>query len=251
MPATGATIGHAGVHQREAAAADRGHGGRAVGGHDLRGDADGVGEHILGRNDRQEGALGERAVADFAAAGAGGAAGLADRERREVVVEDEALGAGAAGEGVEFLRLLGGPERGEDQRLGVAALEDGGAVHAGQHADLAGERADRGGIAPVGARALVEDGLAVGLVLEVLEHDRNVVLLEFALAELGEQGGLGFDLEGVDVGLADLFFLAKDGVGHFGTGHALDDGAGLGLGGHEIEDGLGFAGDAIIDDGSH
>ena len=145
------------------------------------------------------------------------------------------LERGAAGEGVEFLRLLGGPERGDDEGLGVAALEEGGAVHAGQHADLARERTDRGGVALVGAHALVEDGLAVGLVLEVLEDDGDVVLLELAFAELGEQGGLGLLLEGVDVGLADLLFLAEDGVGHLRAGDALDDGAGLGLGGDERE----------------
>ena len=77
--------------QGEDAAANAGHGGGAVGFHDFAGDADGVGKILLGRDDWLDGPLGERAVADFAAARAAGAAGFADGEVREVVVQDEAL----------------------------------------------------------------------------------------------------------------------------------------------------------------
>ena len=234
---------HAGIHQRQAAATDRGHGGRAVGGHDFRSHADGVGEHILGRNHREQRALGQRAVADFAAARPAGSAGFTGRERREVVVENEALGLGAAGEGVEFLGLLGGPERREDEALRVAALEERGAVHPREHADFARDRTERRGVAIVGADALVEDGLPVCLVLQILENDRDVVFLEFAFAELGEQRRFGFLLQGVDIGLADLLLLAEDGVGHLRTGDTFNDGARLGLRCDEVELGLGLARD--------
>ena len=164
-------------------------------------------------------------------------------------MEDEALGLGAAREGVKFLRLLGGPERREDETLGVAALEKAGAMHAGQHTDLAGDRTERRGVALVGPHALLEDGMAVGLVLEILEHDVNVGVGELALAEFGGERGLGLGLEGVDVGLAHLLFLAEDGLGHLGAGDALNDGAGLGFGGDEGEDRLGLArdGDEFLD----
>ena len=51
----------------------------------------GVGELVLARHHRRERALGERAVADLAAARAAQERDLADRERREVVVQHEAL----------------------------------------------------------------------------------------------------------------------------------------------------------------
>ena len=66
-------------------------------------------------------AFGERAVADFAAAGTADAAGFADGEIREVVVQDEFLLVLAAGVGIEFLRVVAGAERGERDGLRFAA----------------------------------------------------------------------------------------------------------------------------------
>ena len=83
--------GDAGVHQRERAAADRGHRRRAVRLGDLRDDADRVRELLLVRQHARERALGEVAVADLATARAAQRLRLADREGREVVVEQEAL----------------------------------------------------------------------------------------------------------------------------------------------------------------
>ena len=58
---------HAGVHQRQGRAADRGHRGGAVGGQHLRDQAQGVGELSIRRDDREQGALGQGAVPDLAA----------------------------------------------------------------------------------------------------------------------------------------------------------------------------------------
>ena len=80
-PATGALMGTPRVHQGEGAAADAGHGGAAVAGEHLGDQADGVGELLLVGDDGQEGALGEGAVADVAAAG-GRAWGAPRRRRR-------------------------------------------------------------------------------------------------------------------------------------------------------------------------
>ena len=101
----------------------------------------------------------------------------------------------------------------------------------------------------VGAEALFEDGVPVGLVLQVLEDDGDVVFLEFAFAELGEEGRFCLPLQGVDVGLADLLLLAEDGVGHFRAGDPFDDGAGLGLRHDKVDFRLGFArgGDEFLD----
>ena len=82
---------HAGVHQREAGAADRRHRARAVGLGDLGDDADDVRELVHVRHDRLDAALGQLAVADLAALRRADTTGLADAERREVVVQHERL----------------------------------------------------------------------------------------------------------------------------------------------------------------
>ena len=83
---------HAGIHQRQGGAADGGHGAGAVGFQNVADDAEGVRELRAVGNHRGDGALGQSAVPDFAAAGPAHEADFADRERREVVVEHEALG---------------------------------------------------------------------------------------------------------------------------------------------------------------
>ena len=115
---------NAGVEQRHGAGANRGHRGGAVGFHDFPGDADGVGEVRLVRDDRLDRALGERAVADFAAVDATHAAGFTDGEGREVVVQDEALAVFATGVVVEVLLFIGRGQRGDGERLGFAAGEN-------------------------------------------------------------------------------------------------------------------------------
>ena len=121
---------HAGIHHRQGAAADRGHRRRSV---RLRGCrtrcARYVEELLFGRHHRHERPLRERAVADLAPAGAAQELHFADRERREGVVQDEAL-VGLAFDRFDLLRVVVGAERGGDERLGLAAREDGRAVGA-------------------------------------------------------------------------------------------------------------------------
>ena len=120
---------HAGVHHRHRAAADRRHRRRAVRLEDVGDEPDGVGELVVAGNDRRERALRQRAVADLAASGAGETAGLADRERREVVVEHEAL-VELAADVLDLLLVVRGAERAGDERLRLAAREDDRAVDA-------------------------------------------------------------------------------------------------------------------------
>ena len=142
-PATAPRIGHAGIHHRERAAADRRHRARAVGLEDLGDDAEGVrevgevGQHAL------EGALGEVAVADLAARRAAHRAHFTRGERREVVVQHERLRrlAGRV-DRVEALDVVGGAERDGDERLRLAAREERGAVRARQEAGVDRDRAD-------------------------------------------------------------------------------------------------------------
>ena len=124
---------HAGIHQRKAAAADRCHRRRAVRLGDLRHDAHRVGEFLGSRQHRHERALGEAAVADFAALGRADTAGFAGGVRGHVVVEHEAVGVFAL-QRVDDLLVARGAERGDDQRLRFAAGEQRRAVGARQHA---------------------------------------------------------------------------------------------------------------------
>ena len=96
------------------------------------------------------------------------AAGLADRERREVVVQQERLLVGAL-QRVDELLVLAGAERRHHQGLGLAAGEQRRAVGARQHADLGHDRAHRLDVAAVDAAAGVEDVPAHDLGFELLE----------------------------------------------------------------------------------
>ena len=104
------------------------------------------------------GSIGERdaarqvAVADVAARGAPHELRLAHGEGREVVVEEERVLALALVL-LDDLRVVGGPERRGDERLGLAAREERGAVGARQDADLRGDRPDLGELAAVEALA--------------------------------------------------------------------------------------------------
>ena len=132
---------HAGIHHRQRAAADRRHRRRSVRFEDVRDDANRVGERFFGGKHRQQRALGERAVADLAAAGAAQELHFADRERREVVVQHEPA-VDLALDRFDLLLVVRRAERDGDERLRLAAREDGRAVHAGQHADLRPDRPD-------------------------------------------------------------------------------------------------------------
>ena len=183
---------HTGIHHRQRAAAHRGHRRGAVALEDVRHDAHGVGEVGFGRHHRRQRALGEGAVADFATAGTAHRLGLAHRERREVVVEHEAL-PHLAVDHLDLLLIVGGAERGGDERLCLTAREHGGAVHAGQHLGLDADRTDLVELAAVETHAAVEDLGAQHLLLQLVQQRLGLALL------VGERLG-----QGGDGGLLDL-----------------------------------------------
>ena len=178
---------HAGVHERKAAAAYGSHRGGAVGLHDLAGNANGVGIRIE-RHHRLERTLGQRAVANLATAWAADAAGFADGEVREVVVENEFLLGGAAGVGVELLGVFASAQRNKRDGLRLAALKHCRTVCPGQETHFAHDRSDGLKIAPVQAFALVHDEAANRLLLDVvegvLEHELGDLLRSELLHEL-------------------------------------------------------------------
>ena len=134
MPATGADDRHAGVHQRQRRAADRCHGARTVRFQNVADDAHGVGERFVVGNHGRNGAFGQRAVSDFATARAAHEAHFADAERREVVVQHEALRGFRRIQQLNALLVVLGAERRRHQRLRFAAREQRRSVGARQHA---------------------------------------------------------------------------------------------------------------------
>src|SRR5713101_4104328 len=102
--------GNAGVHEGERTAADGGHGRGAVGFQDVGNQAHGIREILLGGKQIEERALGKCPMADFAAARATEEFYFADAERREVVVQHEALELVLLEEQVEALHVFLGAQ---------------------------------------------------------------------------------------------------------------------------------------------
>ena len=116
--------GHARIHQRQAASADRSHGRRTVGFGDFADHPHGVGEVFFAGQAGHQGALGQAAMADFAAFRSAHTAGFARGERRHVVVQHEAVFV-ITGQGVDALGVALGAQRGNHQSLGFAAGKQG------------------------------------------------------------------------------------------------------------------------------
>ena len=127
-------------------------------------------------------------MADFAAAGEADAARLTDAEGREVVVQQEVLPV-LAFQRVDDLLVLAGAQRRHHEALGLAAGEQGGAVGARQHRDLAVDRTDGLGVAAVDTHTGIDDVAADHVRLERLQGRAGTRLLLFG--ELFEDGLLG------------------------------------------------------------
>ncbi len=134
----------ASIHQRQGAAADGGHRGRAVRREHFRHDTQGVGELVHGRDHGLQRTLGQGAVSNFAALWPTHWVNFAGGVGREVVVMHVALGIFWQ-QGVERLRLTWGAQRGDRKHLGFAAGEQATAVRARQNADRATDWPDFGG----------------------------------------------------------------------------------------------------------
>ena len=137
-------------------------------------------------------------MADLATTRRQHALGLTDRERRERVVQQEAL-ARLRHQPVDDLLGVRARQGDDAEGLRLPAGEQHGAVHARQHADLNRDGTDRLRIAAVSAHALVEDRLALALLDQVPDDlaDLLVVRLRLGLAharrssEVGDRVRLG------------------------------------------------------------
>ena len=176
---------------------------------DLRYDADGVGEALAIGEHRADGPPGKLAVADLAPARSGHAPDFADRIRREVVVQHEGLFVGAL-QRVDILLVLPGAERGDGERLGLAAGEQRAAMGAGQEADFADDRPDRDQVPPVDAPLGVEDARPDDVFFRLLEGARHFPGHR-AVVVGGHQLGHHLLLDGGD--LVAALMLGGDGIG--------------------------------------
>ena len=135
-------------------------------------------------------------MAGFAARRGAEAADFTDRIGREVIVQHEAR-VGEALQPVDHLLGFLGAERGGDDRLRLAAGEQGRAVGARQEADHRLDRADGLGVAAVDAAAFLEDRAADDVGLEALDRLRcGHLLLRLGVGE----GFLGLVAGGVERG---------------------------------------------------
>ncbi len=163
-------------------------------------------------------------MADLAALGAAHAAGLAGAEGREVVVVHIALAVDRL-DGVEALPLVEHAQSADGEDLGLTALEEAGAVDQGQVVALDEERTDLVRTAAVDTQAGLDNGLAHGVLLELLELHGDgagpLVLLLLgklsadALLEVGDLGLAGLLVGALD-GDLHLVHVCEDAVVHLG-----------------------------------
>src|SRR5713226_7793578 len=130
----------AGVHEGERSAADGGHGRGTIGFQNVGDEAHGVGKIRFGRKQVHQRALRESAMADFAAARASKEFHFTDAERREVVVQHEAVELVLLEEQVQALHVFLGAQGQSGEGLGFAAGKEGGTMHARKQANFAGDQ---------------------------------------------------------------------------------------------------------------
>ncbi len=156
------------IHQAERSSANRGHRRRSVRLQNVGDDAHGVRPiRIAGKHGRDS-ALSQCAVADLATARSTQERDFAHRERREIVVQHEAL-LGFAFEGLQPLHVIARAQGRGDQGLGLTASEDRRAVSPGQHANFNPDIADLIELAAIGTALFFDHLLAEDLLAQQIE----------------------------------------------------------------------------------
>ena len=142
-------------------------------------------------------------MADLAPARAAGSPRFAHAERREVVVQNEPLRLFAAAVSVQHLRFFDRRQSGQGECLRFAALENGRAMRARQHAHFAGDRAQLLITATVHAFLFVQNADAKRFFLHVIEclRDREGI----GLGVLFQDRALYFFAQAVDRFRSDYF----------------------------------------------
>src|SRR4029077_6249964 len=119
-------------------------------------------------------APGKLAMADLAPPWSAHSSGLADRERRGIVMQEKSLLLRSL-QRVDPLLLLAGAERRHHQGLALAAREQGRAVRPRQNADFRNDGTHGLDIAAIDAPTGVEDVPAYDLGLDLLEDARDLL----------------------------------------------------------------------------
>ena len=171
--------GHAGVHQTKRSAADGRHGRGAVGLHDVADKTSGVWKNLFRRHNRSQRPLGKRTVTYVASTRSTHGFDLIHAERREVVMEHEALGI-LLPESVNTLLVPCAAQGSNDHRLGLAAGEKCRTVRARKHADLHRKGTYLGWAASVNTFGIVDDALSHNVGLDVLDAREDVASGEAA-----------------------------------------------------------------------
>ncbi len=213
---------HTGVHQRQRAGAHRRHRRRTVGGQYLGHEAQRVAELFLAGQHGKQRTGGERTVADLATLRRTDAAGLTVGPRGHVVVEQEVL-VGLRAERVHQLVHPRHGHRDDVHHLGLATLEQAGAVRRRQHGDFAAERAQIAGTTTVDAQTLVDDALAHRLLGQAAHGLFDLALAAGKRCTFAAQRGDRFGGGGIGCCVALGLGADGDGLGHAVSGHA-DDG---------------------------
>src|ERR1700691_2401517 len=206
---------HASVHQGQGCAANGSHGTRSVGFQDVAHHAQRVRKHGFAGDDRQQGPLGQRAVADFAAAGAAHEANLTNAERRKIIVQHEPLGRFTGLQQFDALRIVFSAQGQGHQGLRFAAGEQRGAVGARQHAGFDGDGANLIEGAAIRTAVVLQHLVAEDALFQRLEDLLAFVLLlfgqafenrllQFGYPEVALQLGIFFGVQRVGQRLARL-----------------------------------------------
>ena len=209
IPATGALSGTPASIIDRVDAADARHRRRAVGAHDVGHQTQGVGELVLVRHHRQQGALGERTVADLASPRRAHTTGLTGAVGREVVVVHVALRVLGI-ERVDHLGHAQHAQRGHVQHLRVAPAEQCRPVCPWQDADLGRQGPDLGGATAVEPHALLDHASTHDLLLQGLPCGTELgrAFGERILTHRRRQVGLGLFLDRAER------LVARGTVGH-------------------------------------
>ena len=182
------------VHERQRPAADRGHRARTVGLGDLGDHPQRVGERLGFRQHGSDATAGQSSVTDLSTLRTTHEAGLADAERREVVVQHERVLAGAL-QGIHDGRVTQRTQGRSHDRLGFTAREQCRTMGPRQDADLDRDRTHGGEIAAVDAWRTRQDALTHDVVLQLADrrlHVTGIKAWRFTAAKL--LGGRPLDL---------------------------------------------------------
>ena len=202
---------HTGVHQRQAAGADRGHRGGTVGSQYFGNQTQRIAELILAWQHRDQRTSSKCAVANFATLGRTDATGLTIGPGGHVVVKQEVL----VGFRVQRVQQLVHPWHGQGghvQDLGLATLEQARAVRSWQDANFAGQRAQIARTATIDTHTFIDNPLAHKLLGQATYSFLDFLLPTSELTAFATQLGNGFGAGGISGGITVSLQADRDGL---------------------------------------